>query len=178
MSDVDDVDEATPKRPALTISEAARAAGLDRRTIRRYLDAERFGSAYRDPGDGYWRIPVDALLAAGVRLHAPADDGQAPGGQSRGSVTPGAHPPPGGMGIPVDDWRSRALVAEARLEERERLVEALEQALRALQAGPEAPGVGSPVPVPPRPEMSPRSTSQPIVATPTPRRRWWRRGEG
>jgi Helix-turn-helix domain len=48
----------------LTISEAARACAVNRRTIRRHRDAGDFPGAYRDQ-ENVWRIPTADLEAAG-----------------------------------------------------------------------------------------------------------------
>ena len=57
-------------RPVLSITEAAIATGKSRRTIARLLDAGRLDGAERDDA-GTWRIPVEALIAAGLTLYAP-----------------------------------------------------------------------------------------------------------
>jgi len=64
-------------RQELTVTEAAKAAGVDRRMITRRLDAEMFPNAYRSdgksgPGSGPWMIPTDDLIAAGLQLHLPS----------------------------------------------------------------------------------------------------------
>ena len=58
-------------RPVLSITEAAIATGKSRRTIARLLDAGRLDGAERDDA-GTWRIPAEALIAAGLTLYAPA----------------------------------------------------------------------------------------------------------
>jgi hypothetical protein len=61
-----------PLRPTLGLAEAARAARVSARTIRRRIDAGQIPNARREPGpQGGWIIPADELLAAGFRLHAP-----------------------------------------------------------------------------------------------------------
>ncbi|MFJ2590859.1 helix-turn-helix domain-containing protein [Streptomyces sp. NPDC087538] len=57
-------------RPMLTQREAATACGVSRTTIRRREDGDLPG-AVQDPKRG-WLIPIDDLLAAGLRPHAPA----------------------------------------------------------------------------------------------------------
>lgn len=153
-------------RPALTISEAAEAAHVNRRTIRRRLDAGDFPGAYRDApgtsrGPTAWRIPVTDLLAAGFTLHAPTPPEDTPQGQ------PG--PDPSGTPRDLDrlrtevaELRRRAEVAEAIAEERGRALDDARLALRALTAGP---------PVTPEPATvaTPTPTSSPTKnATP-----WW-----
>lgn len=138
-------------RPALTITEAARAAGVDRRTIRRRLDAGDLPNAYRDPPEeGAWQIPVTDLIAAALPLHRPL---------------------PAHQNDEAEEWCRRALVAEAVAEERERTIAALERALLALEAGP-APAPASPEAVyGPRPR--PVKPEPPPEAAPAARRHWW-----
>ena len=69
---------ATDGRTELTVTEAARAAGVDRRMISRKIDDDQFPNAHRSdgkrgPGTGPWLIPVEDLLAAGLTLRPPAD---------------------------------------------------------------------------------------------------------
>ncbi|MFJ5129950.1 helix-turn-helix transcriptional regulator [Streptomyces sp. NPDC088555] len=68
-------------RPMLTQREAAAACGVSRTTIRRRREANDLPGAVQDPQRG-WLIPIDDLLAAGFRLHAPAgpDASTAPAG--------------------------------------------------------------------------------------------------
>ncbi|MES9558856.1 MULTISPECIES: helix-turn-helix domain-containing protein [unclassified Streptomyces] len=68
-------------RPMLTQREAATACGVSRTTIRRRREANDLPGAVQDPQRG-WLIPIDDLLAAGFRLHAPAgpDASTAPAG--------------------------------------------------------------------------------------------------
>jgi excisionase family DNA binding protein len=149
--------EGPSTRPVLTITEAAQAAGVDRRTVRRRLDAGELPNAWREDGDeGPWRIPVEDLMAAGLRLHAPTPP-SAPQDTARGSV-----PPPAPVRTPdeLSQWRERALVAEAVAAERERTITGLELALRALGPGPTVPAVDDEAP--------------PAMAA-APRPSWWRR---
>jgi hypothetical protein len=68
----------TAARPELTITEAAKATGVDRRTISRRLNADAFPNAHRDvgrqgqPESGPWLIPVTDLIGAKLRVHQPA----------------------------------------------------------------------------------------------------------
>lgn len=70
--------EATPDRdpaPAghrFTLSEAARAAGVSRSTIKRRLAAGDFLGATQDE-DGVWSVGVADLLAAGLSLRTPTE---------------------------------------------------------------------------------------------------------
>jgi hypothetical protein len=157
-------DAEVPARPALTISEAASACGVNRRTIRRRLDAGAFPSAYRDEavsqGPAPWRIPVEDLLGAGLRPHAPTPPTEAAEGVSPGPVTaPGEVER---LRAELAEERARRRVAEAVAEEREKALEDARLALRALTAGP-------PEPAPETPASPPPETISGRV------RRWWRR---
>lgn len=70
-------------RPMLTQREAADACGVSRTTIRRRREDGDLPGAVQDPHRGRL-IPVEDLLSAGFRLHAPAspdpDTGTAAGG--------------------------------------------------------------------------------------------------
>ena len=56
-------------RPVLALNEAALATGVHRRTISRMLGDGRIIGAEKI--DGRWGIPVESLLAAGLKLHEP-----------------------------------------------------------------------------------------------------------
>ncbi|MFC8793366.1 helix-turn-helix transcriptional regulator [Streptomyces cinereoruber] len=58
-------------RPMLNQREAAAACGVSRSTIRRRREAGLLPGSVEDPERG-WLIPVEALLAAGFTLNAPA----------------------------------------------------------------------------------------------------------
>jgi hypothetical protein len=57
---------------ALSISEAAQVCGVRRRTIRKRHQAGEFEHAFKDP-DGSWKIPVNDLIASGLRPNVVAD---------------------------------------------------------------------------------------------------------
>lgn len=141
------VDDTATLRPVLTLSEAVEACGVSRATLKRRLGANELPGAYKDD-EGSWRLPVDALLAAGFRLHRPEPVHEPP--------VPQGHDP-----SLVEELRERVArlstelaEARARAEERDRALSTLELALRTL----------GPAPTPP--------AGEPPV---TPRRRWWRR---
>ncbi|MFI6125431.1 helix-turn-helix transcriptional regulator [Streptomyces sp. NPDC051064] len=76
-------------RPMLTQREAAAACGVSLSTIRRRREAGDLPGAVQDPVRG-WVIPVDDLLSAGLRLHAPSPpDKVAPAGTQERPVAPG-----------------------------------------------------------------------------------------
>lgn len=129
----------------LTVTQAAKAAGVDRRTIRRRLDGGDFPHARREQGgrgpeSGPWLIPVDDLVGAGLTLldpdgtdlHDPGTDGTARLASIRAEVV--------ALRTALADAVRRAEVAEARAAERERVVAAQELALRALAAGHDTTG--------------------------------------
>ncbi|MER5747168.1 helix-turn-helix domain-containing protein [Streptomyces sp. NPDC002225] len=64
-------------RPMLNQREAATACGVSRSTIRRRREAGLLPGSVEDPQRG-WLIPVEALLAAGFTLNAPAPPDAAP----------------------------------------------------------------------------------------------------
>jgi hypothetical protein len=164
----------TPARPRLSVSAAARACGVSRRTIHRRLAEQAFPEAVQAE-DGTWSIPVEDLLAAGLRLHAPATgvpihaqgaDGAAHApaqGEEQGAHRPGQEV--GALRAALDAAERRAVEAERRVEvleavasERGRALATLELALRALQPGPSSP--------------APQGTGD---SPASPRSRWWRR---
>jgi hypothetical protein len=131
-------DATTTPRPMLNVSEAADATGKSRRTIGRLLDAGALNGVERDDA-GTWRIPVDALLTAGLTLHAPSPPDEPPAEL----VARQERPEPNQLDevrAELADWRTRALVAEATAAERADALDdvrtALDLANRMLTAGP------------------------------------------
>lgn len=150
-------------RPTLTLTEAAKAAGVARVTIRRRLDDHAFPGAVLDESGATptWRIPVEDLLAAGFTLHAPAPPDapvlapvavDVPG---RADLAP-AGPEPGALAAlraELADVRSvlaaeqrraaaaeaRAALAEAVAAERAASLDLLRLALHALPPAPDTP---------------------------------------
>ena len=117
-----------------SVTEAARASGVDRRTIKRRLDAGEFPNAHRrptgrGPGTGPWLVPLDDLLAVGLR----PDVGRARGHPIRGG--PQLPGPELRLRAALADAERRAEVAEALAAERERVIQAQQVALRAFAAG-------------------------------------------
>ncbi|MGW3378502.1 helix-turn-helix transcriptional regulator [Streptomyces hydrogenans] len=154
-------------RPLLTQREAATACGVSRSTIRRRREAGELPGCVQDEERG-WLIPVDALLAAGFRLNAPAPPEDAAPAAPTGSAA--AAPAEAGedvTGLRAELERERerqALlmqVAEARheaalaaaearhlrdqLAARDGHIEDLRSALRALSPAPERTALGEPV---------------------------------
>jgi hypothetical protein len=147
------------KRPTLNVTEAADATGKSRRTIARLLDAGRLDGAEKDD-DGTWRIPVEALIAAGLTLHAPSPP-DAP-------VSDKAPPPPppdalDTLRAEMADWRRRAEVAEAVAAERAAALEDVRSAL-AMANRMLLPS-----------DSAPLTADGAVPSRTPPRRRWWKR---
>lgn len=58
-------------RPSWTISDAADRVGVSRSTIRRYRESGKFPHAFKDSA-GVWKVPLEDLLAVGLRPVDPA----------------------------------------------------------------------------------------------------------
>jgi hypothetical protein len=118
-------------RPELTITEAAKATGVDRRTISRRLDADAFPNAHRDvgkqgqPEGGPWLIPIADLIAADLPVYAPTKADPEPKATDDTDFR-----------IALADALRRAEAAEAVAAERDRTIEALRGHVRALETGP------------------------------------------
>ncbi|WP_130799766.1 helix-turn-helix transcriptional regulator [Streptomyces otsuchiensis] len=160
-------------RPELTQREAAAACGVSVSTIRRRRTDGAFPGAHQDEARG-WLIPVPDLLAAGLRLNAPAgpDPAAPPAGEDAAALRERL--------AEAERGRERAEVEAAHLRElvaaqREHLADS-RRALLALTAGPtarvpeQADGqeVAEPTPA--------GAESAPAPAEESPRRRWrpWR----
>lgn len=120
-------------RPTFTVAAAATATGKSRRTIGRMLDADELPGATRDDS-GTWSIPADALLAAGLQLHAPSPPD--PVESARGPETTHPESARGSdadevaqLRAEVADLRRRAEVAEAIADERAAALADVRQAL-------------------------------------------------
>ncbi|MFH9959675.1 helix-turn-helix transcriptional regulator [Streptomyces roseolus] len=156
-------------RPLLSQREAAAACGVSRSTIRRRREAGDLPGCVQDEERG-WLIPVEALLAAGFRLNAPApaEDASAPT-KNTSAQDEAATAPAGGdvaelraelerererqaLLREVDQARHEAALAAAEAQHlREQLaardghIEDLRSALRALSPAPERTALGEPV---------------------------------
>lgn len=153
-------DAAFGTRPTFTITEAATACAVSRKTITRKL-AELAESGAAKDADGIWRIPVEALLSVGLhpgRSLTPGASRREPVVDLRAAAPrpvpgPEAAPAPDTVTVPRDRWddlRIRLARAEAESIERGRALEDARLALRALTAGPSA---SSPI-EPPAPPTS------------------------
>jgi hypothetical protein len=142
-------------RPQFTITEAASACAVSRKTITRKLtDLAEHGAAKDD--DGVWRIPVEALLAVGLHPGRSLPPRSRPGASVTRQVGPNVavagaddqattarQAPTAGSGdlvtVPRDRWddlRIRLARAEAEAAERALALADARLALRALTAGP------------------------------------------
>ena len=166
-------------RPALTLTEAAKATRVSRKTLRRRLDSDEFPNARRldgPTGTGPWVVPIADLLSAGFTLHSPDDDQ----GDEDESDDHGDEDESDDHG---DDLRIRELEHELELErERRQVADALRvaaernaddlrTALRMLEAGPQParhPGSSVSEPTLVTPEQRPGSSkSEPMLVTNT-----------
>lgn len=156
--------EAVPgTRPTFTITEAATACAVSRKTITRKLaDLAEHGAAKDE--DGVWRIPVEALLAVGLHpgrsvpvtsrstASRPAASSAARPAEPVSSPAPvslsRAQASPDVVTIPRDRWddlRLRLARAEAEAAERGLALADARLALRALTAVPHPAPSGPPV---------------------------------
>lgn len=149
-------DGVTTDRPRLTIREAADAAGVSQRTVRRRVAAGAFPGAAKDETDpfGPWTIPVEDLLAAGFTLYAPTPE--APALSTQVDDAEVAH-----LRAELDLERVRRQAAEAIAADRLARAEAAEHALAAVTEALAAIGPGETAAAP-----------APVTETPQPRRRW------
>lgn len=123
----------TVTRPSFSVSQAADLCQVSRKTITRRLSALQDHGAIKD-ALGQWSIPVVALQAVGLRPGRPTDVGQQDSDLGTADLSPTVVPAE--VLAELADYRRRAEVAEAVLIERERLVEALQLALRQLESRP------------------------------------------
>ena len=149
--------DSAPTRPTFTITDAATACSVSRKTITRKLP-ELAGHGAAKDDDGVWRIPVEALLAVGLhpgRSLQPA--ASAPMRPAPPAPIHTRHADQDTVTIPRDRWddvRIRLARAEAEAAERGLALADARLALRALTAGP----VAAPA--------EPGSTHAPPVAPP------------
>lgn len=165
---------AAPGRPVFTITEAATACAVSRKTITRKLaDLAEHGAA--KDADGVWRIPVEALLAVGLHpgRSLPERQVDAPNpsrpADPTAVVAPRPVQPTGPDMITVsrdrwDDLRIRLARAEAQAVERDLALADARLALRALTAGPTT---AQPTVVPNMP-AAPIAGAQPESVPPAP----------
>jgi hypothetical protein len=185
-------------RPLLTQREAAAACGVSRTTIRRRREAGELPGAVLDNERG-WLIPVEDLLAAGFRLHAPTPpDQDDPDTTTTTDGADQAHNTSEAAELRAElelqrreherelaeERHARALAeAEARhladrLKERADHISDLQRALAALTPAPDRPVI--PQPTAPAVPMTTPAAPEPASADnhhqeQGERRRWWSR---
>jgi hypothetical protein len=155
----------TPRRGTLTyvtnpgqtftVTTAAEACQVSRKTITRRIDQLKDGGAYKD-ATGAWVIPLGALLHAGLSPGRPAapDPVQLTQGGDVGRQDTG---PDRETQAQLADLQRRAEVAEALAAERAEQISDLRRTLAMLTAGQSAPPPAStPVPESSVPASVPR----------------------
>jgi hypothetical protein len=153
--------------PEFTVSEAALACQVDRRTIRRRLEASSFPNAHKLE-NGRWRIPVVDLIAAGLKPNAPTAAVEIIGSTTV-DVVAELQAQLAELQAQLADALKRAAEAEARAEECGRVIDAQTVALRARTTG--TTGATSPSQNPDQPLTA--YVHEAIAAACRPR--WWRR---
>lgn len=178
-------------RPMLTQQEAAAACGVSRTTIRRRREDGKLPNAVLDPHRG-WLVPVEDLLAAGLRLNAPAPpDATPPGGVVRDAERHGQDDEVARLRAELERLRSdhalelaraehareladaRAEHLAERLRERGEHIEDLQRALAALMPAPERAAIPPPA-APPGAAVPRREADAEPGGNRQPRRRWLR----
>lgn len=151
--DLTDQARASRVRPTFTITDAAVACAVSRKTITRKLaDLAEHGAAKDD--DGIWRIPVEALLAVGLHPGRSLPEQQSarrPTVAAPAAASPALAPVERGAEADLvtvprqrwDDLRIRLARAEAEASERALALADARLALRALTAGPAQSPVGA-----------------------------------
>jgi hypothetical protein len=114
----------------LTISESARACGVHRNTVRRYLDSGRFPNAFHDGDRSPWMIPREDLVGAGLSIVADPHPGEIAGPNGTPEVTGEVEE----LRRRVQEMARRAEVAEALAAERQARIEDLRRALDLLHS--------------------------------------------
>lgn len=149
-----------------TLTTAAEACRVSRKTVTRRLDQLQEGGAYKNDS-GAWVIPLQALLHAGL---SPGRPSSPDAGNSGRQDTPGSNGGvPGGVSPRESELLRRAEVAEALASERaDRITDLagqisdLRHVLKMLEAAPSATQTVEPAPI---------AMSTPAPPPPPPRRR-------
>ncbi|GAA2913001.1 helix-turn-helix domain-containing protein [Streptomyces mexicanus] len=181
-------------RPLLTQQEAADACGVSRTTIRRRREAGELPGSVLDEKRG-WLIPVEALLAAGFRLHAPAPPDKAGPGETTARAGQSASLDEAAelraeierLRTEMAEERHARAMAQAeaehlkeRLRERSDHIADLQRALAALTPAPERAAIPQPTaptaaPAVPVPAPAAQETTGARTNGQEQRRRWWSR---
>jgi len=127
----------TNERLELTITEAAKATGKDRRTITRYRSDGKFPNAHQTDA-GRWVIPVTDLLAADLKVATPTPPDEPE--PTLPEVVEPTLPEVELLRLEVDHLRQRLAdknqILRDRLADNDALIESLHSQLRHLEAGP------------------------------------------
>lgn len=154
--------------PTIGLAEAARVCGVSESTIRRRrAELLELGASQGPKG---WSIPIPALVQLGLMTATTAPDAviaREPLQESpvEAVMTPSALAEVEALREALTAAELRAAVAEARAEERERVIEAQAQALRMLEAPVKA--FASPG------RETPPEAQQPATQQKPAKRRWW-----
>jgi hypothetical protein len=169
---LDESAQAHSTRPTFTITEAAAACAVSRKTITRKLSELADAGAAKD-ADGIWRIPVEALLSVGLHPGRSLNMGSARREEVvdlRPPVRTATPPQPASDPETVivsrerwDDLRIRLARAEAESVERGRALDDARLALRALTAGPAYAAPQLPQALQGAPAAEPRSQGLPAT---------------
>ncbi|MFI5672949.1 helix-turn-helix transcriptional regulator [Streptomyces sp. NPDC051704] len=170
-------------RPMLNQREAAAACGVSRSTIRRRREAGDLPGSVEDPARG-WMIPVDALLAAGFRLNAPAPPDSETSPAAEASAEPDVGQDAAALRAELARMNAEHALALAEARYGQKLAEAeaehlrrelvargehiadLQRAVAALTPAPERPALAPPA----VPGQSQAETGEPESGN---RKRWW-----
>lgn len=118
-----------PARPRWSAAEAARRCGVGRATIQRALEAGRIAGAEKT--DQGWEIPVESLIAAGLRPTAPPTTKKVGQGHPAGGDRHDARSRTTGQG--EDDLHARIASLTLNLEQERARREQAEHATRHAQ---------------------------------------------
>jgi hypothetical protein len=175
--------------PTVGLAEAARITGTSESTIRRKREELQALGATRSP-KGSWSIPVPALVELGLldRTTPPAETpSSSPTVRPvRASTAPPSQTPTEDMTAPLraelealrkeaQEFRERALVAEAVLRVKDELIQTQASALRMLEGSQNHTQVSQPAPAEPTPVSEPERQQEDAHSTAAPRKKWWRR---
>lgn len=133
-----------PAPPTVSQSRAAELCGVSTTTIRRYRQSGRLEGCEPDEESGGWKVPIPALIAAGLlKRSSPADTvttERVERDKSPHEVTPqtALESRISELEAALAQAQQRAAVAEALASERDRTIAAQELALKALTTGPAA----------------------------------------
>ncbi|MQS18087.1 helix-turn-helix domain-containing protein [Streptomyces kaniharaensis] len=159
------------ERPRFSLKDAAAACGVSVSTIRRYREGGRFPGA--EKVDSGWLIPLEDLLAAGLRVNAPSGPDEQPvSGVSDLSEGERAR-----LLRELADARHAQALAEAdarhlrdTVTRQDAHLGDLRRAMLALTAGPAS------TPEPAQEPALSDAHEHPVSVPEQPRSRWWARG--